>query len=215
MKAILFLLLALPGTGILAQSNEFEGEIHYAHLYQFRVKGIDTMAILNDFGSSSKYYYKAGSYKWTFEKCRMKEEYFSSTAGKTFDRYTDSDTLFLQPDSEGDTLLRFEIFKNADTISGYVCDRIRVLIGNKFNKDAFLMRLISFSPELAIDPEKFKKFGSYCNYEVYKITRSAFLRIEMIAPHWPFVLRMEATKVVPRSVNTEEITIPENSIKRD
>lgn len=215
MKNLLFCFLLLAQIKVFAQTKKFEGEIHYLNLYQFAVKGIDTMAILKDFGNSSTYYYKNGSYKWTFEECKMKEEYYSAITGKTFDRYEHSDTLFFQKNSEGDTLLRYEIQENADTICGYVCNRLNVLIGNKNDKEALLMRFIFYVPELIVDPEKFKEFGGYCNYEVYKITKSAFLRIEMLNSYWPFKLRMEATKVIPRSLSEKEVSMPENSIKKE
>lgn len=215
MKAVLSGLLLFLQINIFGQTKEFEGEIHYLNLYQFEVKGIDTMAILKDFGSFSKYYYKNGFYKWTFEECKIKEEYYSSVTGKTFDRYEHSDTLFFQNDSEGDTLLRYEIIENSDTICGYACNRLNVLVGNKNNKEALLMRFIFYAPELVVDPEKFRDFGAYCNYEVYKITKSAFLRIVMQTPYWPFTLRMEATKVIPRSLNINEVSLPENAIKKE
>lgn len=215
MRLIIFILLLVSQFKLGAQVKEFEGEIHYQHLYRFALKGMDTAAILKDFGIASKYYYKEGTYRWTFDSCNMAEEYYSPKTGDSYKRKTNSKDYTLNKGGQN-KLLRYEVKENADTICGYACDRIMIMTCDKSDKDNILVRNIFYAPELVIDPERFKKFGSYCNYEVYKITKSAFLRIEMVSPYWPFAFRMEATKVVPRSLAMTETTMPEDAvIKKD
>ncbi len=200
-------LLLLLQIHLYGQVKEFEGEIHYKHLFRYASKDIDSVAIRQNYGTASTYIYKEGAYRWTFDSCAMAEEYYSSEKGKTYNRAAGSEE-FSENKKPGYTrLLKYEVLENADTICGYVCNRLKVMTGNKSDKSDVLVRFIFYAPALAIDPGKFKKFSSYANDEVYKITRSAFLRIEMVSPFLPFIIRMEADKVVPRPVEKSEVTL--------
>lgn len=212
MKGIVLGLLLFFQLSIFSQGKEFEGEIHYRHLYRFALKGMDTAEILKNYGSASKYFYKEGAYRWTFDSCIMAEEYFYPETGKTYNRSAEDEQFTINERNGYNKLLKYEVQENADTICGYVCNRIMVMTGNKSDKNDILVRFIFYAPELVIDPQKFKKFGSYCNYEVYKITKSAFLRIEMLSPFMPFAIRMEATKVIPRTLEKSEVSLPVNAV---
>lgn len=214
MKKLLFCFLLLAQLKVVAQTKEFEGDIHYQHLFKFALKGIDSAEILRSFGSASNYYYKEGAYKWTFDSCNMAEEYYSSETGEVYNRNTGSREYILSKGSGQDKLLRYEVVENADTICGYRCHRIQVMTCSKSDKDDIMIRFIFYAPDLIIDPKNFKKFESYSNDEVYKITKSAFLRIEMVTPYLPFRLRMEATKVTPRSLDINEVSLPADAIKK-
>lgn len=194
------------------QVKEFEGEIQYRHLYRFAIKNLDTTAILKNYGASSNYYYKDGSYRWTFDSCIMAEEYYWPETGKTHNRAAGETEFKLNNSTGYNKLLKYEVQENADTICGYVCHRIVVATASKSDKNDVLVRAIYYAPELTVDPQHFKKYGSYCNYDIYKITKSAFLRIEMMSPFMPFALRMEAVKVIPRSLAKSDVTLPENAV---
>lgn len=210
---ILILLLATFESS--AQIRQFQGEIAYVHLFNFKQPGLDSIGIMRSVGSSSNFIFKNGSYKWTINNGAMTEEYYSGETFQAYDKYEDSDTLFYVPDSPTDTLIRYNLIPNADTICGYVCDRLQVVIGDKDNKEVFLLRNISFSRDLPLDPEKFKGMTTFCAYEIYKITRSVHLRIEMIAEHWPFVMCYQGIRVDHRPVTAKEIAIPQNAILKN
>jgi len=197
-------------TTVSSAQKEFEGEIHYLHLFHFRQTGIDSMQVIKDFGSSSKYFYKNGSYKWTFETSELQTEYYLAEKAKVYDKEVHNDSIFLNPFDSEDTLLRYEIKLNVDTICGYPCDMIRVLIAKKEHPDYVMKRYIYFSNQLHLNPEKFKSYTTYCNNQVFELTHAIPLRIEMDVAAWPFTMRFEAVRVIQRQVTAEEIMIPKN-----
>jgi hypothetical protein len=206
---IYFLLISF---NLPAQTSVFQGQVDYKHLFHFKEAGVDSMKALKAFGTSSQYITRSGFYKWVFYDG---EEYYSSIDGKTYNRYADNDTLFLTKGSEGDTLLRYEIYPNADTICGYICDRIKVTIRNRYRDDYILTRIISYAKDLPVNPEDFRLFESYCHNEVYKITRSIPLRIEIDTNYWPFIMCYYAIKVDHRPVTEKEVRMPADRIKKE
>src|SRR5262249_14832091 len=147
-----------------------------------------------------KYFYRTGSYKWTFETSDLQIEYYDGQTGKTYDKLRDSDTIFAAPLSANDTLLKYEISKNATTISGYKCDRITVVVGRKDDPMSFIVRNIYYSKDLPLNPQKFKAFKVYCTDKVFGLIRAVPLRIEIDTADWPFTMRFEAVKVIKRSI---------------
>jgi hypothetical protein len=208
----LFCLFLLTSLHASSQTKPFEGEIQYRHLFEFKNPRIDTMQVLRFCGSSSQYVFKNGSYKWITPDGMVPLEYHSAETQLTYDKYRDNDTLVFAPGSPYDTILSYNIIPAADTVCGYICDRLEVLIGNKTDENVLLHRNISFTHELSLDPERFKGSQAYCAYEIYTITRSVHLRIEMKAPDWPFNICFEASKVIKRQVPDEELALPKNAI---
>jgi hypothetical protein len=207
MRSIISILL-LISLNAVAQTKEFEGMISYQHSFTIKNSSIDKSDLVKYAGSSSQYYYKSGNYKWVFDGSDMEIEYYNASNGRSINRLRGKSTYTWSDKKESDTLIRYELFKNADTICGYVCDRLKVMIGSKSDPNYAIIRNISFNTQLVVDPENFKKSGVWCNYDVYSITRSIPLRIEVIASDWPFTLCYIAEKVDARALTDEEVLLP-------
>jgi hypothetical protein len=192
----------------LAQSAEFEGDVHYLHMFSFKKKLPDSSGVLRYFGSSSTYSYRSADYKWSFYDCMMESEYSHAAEGHVYNKYVGRDTFYFTRQSTGNRLISFDITKNADTILGYPCDMIRVVIATSDDPRDILIRNIFYSNDLPLDPKAYKHIDAFCHNEVFPLIRSIPLRIDMMTPAWPFDIRFEAVKVEKRKVAMAEMILP-------
>jgi hypothetical protein len=194
------------------QQPEFEGEIRYLHFFNHKRFLKDSTPTLRQFGNSSSYKYKKGSYNWTFNGADLVTEWSSNATGKIYDKYRNSDTIFSIRNVQGDSLLRYEIKKNVDTILGYPVDVIIVLTGKANQPGTQMLRRIYYSSQFPINPRHASHLKSYSNDKVFAMIKAVPLRIDMETQAWPVIVRYEATSIKRRTVADAEIDLPKGAI---
>ena len=209
---LLFALAFVPFVMNAQQKPEFEGEVKYVHYFNFKKFLQDTTPTLRQFGNSSYYKYRKGSYNWTFNGADLITEWSYNATGKVYDRYSKSDTIFLNKVTRGDSLLQYEIKKNVDTILCYPVDVIMVLTGKPNQPATQMVRRIYYSNQLPLNPKHASHLKSYSNHKVFALIKAIPLRIEMETQAWPLVVRYEAVEVKRRPVTDAELNLPKGAI---
>lgn len=214
MRSVLLLLMVfLTPFFVKAQTTtpkqtEFEGEIRYLHYFKYKKFIKDTGILIRQFGNSSYYYYKAGSYLWTFNGSDLQKEYSFNSSKKVYTKYKRTDTLFENRITSLDTILQYTIRKNADTILGVPVNELTVITAKKANKSNQITRRIYYSSKYPMLPQHASHLYNLADNEVFKITKAIPLRIEIESDAWPFSVRYQAVRIIPRKIAPTEFQLP-------
>lgn len=211
MRTVLLLAFVFASFIVNAQKPEFEGEIRYMHFFRYKQFVPDSIPVIREFGNSSIYLYKKGTYKWTFSGSDLQDEYSFSNTRKTYNKYKYSDSIILNKNIVRDSILKYEIKKNVDTIMGYPVDMIAILTGKKNDPRSQLLRRIYYNSSFPIQPQSVSHLKSFANDEVFKLIKSVPLRIEMETQTWPFVVRYQAYSIKKRPVSDTELQLPKGA----
>ena len=207
MRSVLLLLITLACLTASAQTNEFEGEVRYVHYFKYKKFVKDTGLVIRQFGNSSYYYYKKGSYVWKFNGSDLEKEFSYNSTRKVYSKMRNKDTVQIVKPSL-DTILSYSIRKNADTILGLPVDELTIVTATKADKNNKITRRIYYSSKYPILPQHASHLISFANNQVFKLTKALPLRIELETEKLPFVIRMQAVRVIPRTVTPEELALP-------
>ncbi len=211
MRSVLLLAIALiPFLGN-AQQAEFEGEIRYLHYFRYKKFVMDTGMVVRQFGNSSYYLYKKGNYVWKFNGSDLQTEYSFNSSRKIFAKKKNNDTLFVSKPVITDTILRYDIKKNADTILGIPVNMLTIVTANKANRKNEITRRIFYNAKYPVLPQHASHLYSYANNEVFKLIKAIPLRIEMESEFWPFVVRYQAVRIIPRTITPAELQLPKGA----
>jgi len=193
----------------LGQSStvEFEGKVYYTNSFKIKQPAIDSNDLIKSFGSSSIYTYKNGQFIWKSQGSQFQYEIYNSFSGSLVDKYDDSDTLYkIDIFNKGDSLLSYQIIENADTICGYNCNAIKVVL-QSLTDSSIMKRTIFYSPKLFINPDYFENYRSYANYKIYPLTKAVPLRIITEYDGLPVEITMNANKVEQTNIDDKEFQL--------
>lgn len=184
--------------------KEFEGRKHYKNTFIIKQSVIDSLELVKSLGASSIYSYKTGKFLWRSYGSDFQYELWDSQTGIVVDKYGSSDTLqTIDVFKKADSLISYKITRNADKICGYICDAIQVEI-QTFPDKSIMKRTIFYSSQLYVNPEHFKKYRSYANYQIYPITKSVPLRLVTEYEGLPVVIIINAEKVELVKIDDDE-----------
>jgi len=146
-------------------AKEFEGKIYYNTIV-VKKPGINTTAF-DSYPKSSVYSYKNGKYRWDYND----SSYQMSDPDRNFTvlKYQNNDTLFKIICLPQDTLLSYKLTKNADTICGYICDRLEAQVTSAIFHGT-LKRTYWFNSQLYAYPEHFRNDSSFATYQLVSIS---------------------------------------------
>lgn len=195
-------------------NDEFEGKIYYQNSFKFDNSKVDSIELINGFGSSSVYSYKRGKYHWASFDSRLEYEVFNSDLKLMIDKYSNTDSLdLIDVYNKGDSLLSYTINDRDTVICGYRCKSIRLILSSRFDGSEFI-RTLYYSPELRIDPIHFEGVKSYAGEFAYKLIKSVPLKIEMEFTSFPLLISIYAVHVEKSKIDDSLFLINRNLIKK-
>jgi hypothetical protein len=103
-------------------------------------------------------------------------------------------------------LISYNLIENADSICGYNCDAITVVLQSIRNK-SIIKRTLYYSSKLSIDPKYFKNYRSYANDKIYPIIKAVPLRIVTEFDWLPVEITMNAYKVEKTDISDKEFKL--------
>lgn len=191
-------ILVLACTCCFAQ-KEFEGKVHFVQDITITSPEVDSATLYALFGGTSIYSYKKGKLRWDVEGAAVEYQISNLNTNTHVLKFLPVDTLFKMDYSKQETLLDYKITRNADTICGYVCDKIETLLRPTTPGAKDYKRTVWFTSKLYTDPKPFKNLGMYAMHQVMPVIKAVPLGIviEMEA----FTLKFTAVKVEPVSIN--------------
>lgn len=186
---------------------EFEGRIYYTNSFKIKQRVIDSIDVLKSFGSSSIYTYKGGKFLWTSEGSQLQYELYNSSLGFLVDKYEGDDTLHkIDIFNKGDSLVSYQIIENVETICGYKCNAIKVILQSTADS-TIMQRTIFYSSQLYINPEYFKDYKSYANNKIYPLTKAIPLKIVTEYSGLPVEITISANKVEQANIDDKEFQL--------
>lgn len=215
MKNRLFLFLifqfAIFGIGRSQAVKEFEGIITYSHQTIALENGYDVEDDYKLDGKESKFHYKKGFYKWLFyPNCYVEMEMFHAFDTVVYLKFQPSDTLYVdQTKIPNETVIDYKILPNADTILGYVCNR---LVINTKGKNSEWTRQYSYTAEIPINPIHFKDYVHNSLNLIYSLIKALPLKIELIYKNRN--ISYTAIQVEPKILPVDLFLLKEGTILR-
>ncbi len=174
------------------QNKEFEGRVYYAQTLTSNNPQLDTAALKDDLGRSSIYSYKTGKIRWDIESKSLEYQISDLVNNEHVLKFLWVDSLFKVDYSKEDTLVSYKITKNADTICGYVCDKIETFMRSCPPSHDF-KRTVWFSSRLYADPKPFRNLGTYAMNKLVPLIKAVPLAILLESEL--FTMKFTAVKV--------------------
>jgi hypothetical protein len=166
---------------VFAQS--FEGEIIYANTYKSLIPGLSDEQLTKLLGSKEEYFISGGNYKTTSNGAVITMQLYDYKTNRLYNKTPKTDTLYWNDAAVNvDSVLSYEVKKNAAVILGYQCDEM--ILHTKGGTYAFY-----FTDKLPVDIAKFRNhhFGNWAFYT----SKSKSLPLKSIVETNQF--RMEST----------------------
>jgi hypothetical protein len=119
------LILSLSVTVRFSYGQAFEGKIVYESSFISKIKGFSDGQLEALIGAKQEYFIKGGYYKSLLNGQSLTKQLYDCKANRLYNQKRLSDTLYWVDASINiDSLVNYEIKKNADTVLGLVCDAI-------------------------------------------------------------------------------------------
>jgi len=187
---------------ILAQS--FEGEIIYLNTYKSKAAHFSDEQVKSMIGGQEEYYIKGGNYKTMMNGSVVAAYYYLAKENKVYTEFQDGDRMYWNDAAVNtDSVLSFEVKKNAVKILSYNCDEL-ILHTRKGTQ------IYDYAPQLAIDPTLFMnhKFANW--YDYLKIAKAVPLR--MVVEQDQVIMTSEAIAVKPMRLSDDLFVLPAHEL---
>lgn len=183
---------------VFAQS--FEGVITYKNSYKSKVPSFTDEQWRSIVGMQQEYFIKGGNYKSLMNGSVVSFYLYRTKENKLYTEFQNGDVTYWNDAAVNkDSILSFEVKKNASRILDYNCDRLilRCVKGT---------HTYDYAPQLAADPSLFvnHKFGNW--YDYIKIAKALPLR--MVIEQDQVVITSEATSVKPMRLSDDFFKLP-------
>jgi len=120
-----FVLLSLSLFAIKGSAQSFEGEIIYHNVFKSNIPNLNAEQLSLLIGTEQQYFIRGGNYKSLINSQAINMQEYDPATNRIYTRTTKSDTLYWTDASiNNDSLISYEIRKNAATILNYPCDAI-------------------------------------------------------------------------------------------
>jgi len=184
------------------QAQYFEGFIEYKIEYTPKSNSIVEKDLIESGGDSTKTYYKDGYFLDICDSQFMSYQLFQHDKNAIFHKKRiDSDTLVkVSTIAKKNEKFEYEIHKKADTILGYLCDKLIV-------NDANVKSTYYYSSKLSIDPKHYKNLTVMNKNKIVEIMKSCYLRF--IHENEYFTADVIAVKVKRENLNDKIFEIPD------
>ena len=184
-------------------SQEFEGEITYAISAKSKIN--IPAELLEMIGNKSIFITKKGAYKQITNSTFMALQIYIPNEGKLYYKNNiESDTLLFKDVQKFENeVYEYEIVKNADTILGYVCDKL-------IQKSKSMQQDFYYNSSLRLNPIHFKNFTAFEKNKVSEIIKSLYLRSDVIYQN--LVISSVAVEIKRKEIDDIEFSLPQKQI---
>lgn len=201
-KIMTAILLVLISTCIKAQF--FEGCLTYKNSYTSKLPAVTSEMLVKMAGDTGRYFIKEGSYKSLLNGFTTEWQVYSQTENKLFTKMKNSKTVYWNDAAiNNDTVLNYEILKNADTVLGYTCDML-VLHCTSGDQKYIYNNTITVNEK----PFKSHAYGNWYNY----VSITGALPLKMILETKEFTMISEAVEVKPIKLEADFFNLPSGAI---
>jgi hypothetical protein len=171
---ILILQLAIC---VQASAQNFEGIISYHTTYKSNVDDVTAKEMFGQETSSDTTYFKNAFY---LNKSTTQFMSFQLWRGvdtmQYFKNISSQDTIwFDRTDSHPTSFDSTHIVLNADTVDGYLCNKLIVYRGNQ-------TYTYYYNPDFKLDPSQYRHFSNSSKFEIMKLIKSPYLRLKITSP---------------------------------
>lgn len=183
--------------------QNFEGQITYNNSYVSKMPNVSDQQLTLMMGSVQNYFIKGGDYKSNFNGSMMQWQLYRKAENKLYNQFASSITVFWYDGSKNqDSLIKYEVIQNAETILGYTCDELILTCISGIQK-------YYFSSHLSLDGNLYRshKYGNWSEY----ITRSNAVPLKVVIENTQFTLESTAIEVRQMTLNPSVFALPENS----
>ncbi|MGB1294044.1 MAG: hypothetical protein ACPG6V_01090 [Flavobacteriales bacterium] len=203
MKKMIFILPLLICLQGFAQN--FEGVISYRSTYTSNMDGVTVEEMFGQKSSLDQTSIKDGFYLnksttgfMNYQLWRSIDtmEYFMNTSSKDTVWFNKTNSLPTHFDSTA-----FEA--NADTVAGYLCNKLTVFRGNQIYS-------YYYHPDFTLDPKYYNQYLNIAKFEILKLMKSPYLKLTISSPK--FGLDMEAVNIKIKHLPDSIFRIPEGPL---
>jgi hypothetical protein len=162
---------------IQACAQNFEGIISYNTTYESNVEGVTAKEMFGQESSLDTTYFKNDSYlnKSTTEFMSF-QLWRGTDTMQYFKNMSSQDTIwFDRTDSHPSSFDSTHIVLNADTVAGYLCNKLIVYRGNR-------TYTYFYNPDFKLDPNHYRHYSNSSKFEIMKLIKSPYLRLKITSP---------------------------------
>jgi hypothetical protein len=194
-----FVLLSLSLLAIKGSAQSFEGEIIYHNVFKSNIPNITAEQMCLLIGTEQQYFIKRGSYKSLINGQAINMQVYDAATNRIYSRTPKSDTLYWTDASiNNDSVIGYEIRKNAATILHYPCDAIIM-------KLRYGTMTLYYNRALLLEGDLYRQHG-YDNWAFYAAHTNA-LPLKMIIESSQFRIEKTATEIRPMRLGRDFFTI--------
>lgn len=199
MKNKLMLLVALVFSIGFAYGQHFEGEIIYSNHITSKMQNFTDEQLTAIMGTKQEYFIKGGNYKSLFNGQSIQMQLYDYTTNRMYNKTPKSDTLYwFDASTNTDTVISFEIKKDAEKILGYSCDAIVM-------KTQTGTTTIYYSSKYKIDSNLYTKHN-YSNWAFY-LSQTKALPLKTVVETNQFKLESTAVEIKPMNLGADYFNI--------
>ena len=177
-----------------AKAQYFEGEIVYENSFRSKLPRLTAGKLASLIGDRQQYYIKDGHYKSLTNGGMIEMQLYDNATNRIYNKRPVSDTLYwFDASVNTDTLVSFQVRKNAEMILGNLCDEL--IMRTKTGITAFY-----YSSKYRLDGSKYRAHG-YNNWAFYT-TKCGALPLKIVLENRQF--RMESIAREVKSLKMDE-----------
>jgi hypothetical protein len=191
----------------------FEGCIKYKVQVESYIKEISAKKMLREMGNKSSFFFKNGDYRQEFNGTESNIDYFDHSTGLYYHGPRGNDTFYIHDLKEKEwTIIRMAKIPSARKVAGYNCDEL--IVATQSGKDNMVMTKRYFYNPAAtpIDSQWYSKSLSINEDVIYGTTKSIPLEMEFESKL--FKITLTAEKIIPQSLNDEDLHLPKDAITK-
>ena len=194
-----FVLLSLSLFAIKGSAQSFEGEIIYHNVFKSSIPNLNAEQLGLLIGTEHQYFIRGGNYKTLVNSQAINMQEYDPATNRIYIRTPKSDTLYWTDASiNNDSLISYEIRKNAATILHYPCDAIIMKVRSG-------TMTLYYNRELLLEGALYRRHG-YENWAFYAAHTNA-LPLKMIIESGQFRMERTATEIRPMKLGQDFFTI--------
>ncbi len=200
LKMKLLIYFALSVFPLLSFCQDFEGIVEYEMTYFSKNAKLKVANLEKEMGTHSHVYYKNGFYKDITNSDYYALNIFRHDKSNIYYQHKNDDTLrVVSVISKEPIPLEYEIFEDAETILGVVCDKL--VIKNKYGTKTYY-----YSSKYSQDPKFYKNYTISSKAKIAALMKAIYLKLEVESPYYNVTIL--AKKVIPMKLKKKEFEIP-------
>ena len=194
-----FALLSLSLFAIKGYAQSFEGEIIYHNVFKSNIPNLNAEQLGLLIGTEQQYFIRGGNYKSLINSQAINMQVYDPATNRIYTRTPKSDTLYWTDASiNNDSLISYEIRKNAEIILHYSCDAIIM-------KLRYGTMTLYYNRALLLEGALYRRHG-YENWAFYAAHTNA-LPLKMIVESAQFRMERTATEIRPMKLGQDFFAI--------